>query len=230
MYFGREELKLSRSEPRSWPSKWRPQTTCSEWPTWPESWCACASAAWATATLTRPSSWASSCGRSTTASPTSGTRARTRCPRSCTLCDRAWGRWRTLATPCESAAQRSPSTCWPTCSPVGPHSWTRRKEWFNPLWPPQCCFCSLWCNSLLQLCSTVIVCTYFNCICYCLFLVVVPQSCWGLRADHVALCKALRDKCLCKWALQITLDQRIEMFCEMPVNFDFVITVKTGLQ
>lgn len=127
----RAQLKPCSRELRSWPSRWRPRTTCSAWPTWPESWCGCASAAWATATSTRRSSWASSCGRSTTASPTSGTRVRTRCPRSYTRCDRAWARWRTPATPCASAAQKFPNTCWPTCSPVGPHSSTQRREWFE---------------------------------------------------------------------------------------------------
>lgn len=130
-------------ELRSSPSRWRPQTTCSAWPTWPESWCACASAAWATVTSTRPSSWASSCGRSTTVSHTSGTRALTKSLRSCIRCDRAWAKWRTPATPCMSVARRSPNTCWPTCSPLGPHSSTQRKEWFNPAQLQWLCLCSL---------------------------------------------------------------------------------------
>ena len=155
----RAQLKPCRQALRSWPSRWRLQTTCLAWPTWPESWWGCASAAWATGTSTHPSSWASSCGRSTTASPTSGTRARTRCPRSCTRCDRAWGKWRTPATPCASAAQKSPNTCWLMCSPVGPHSSTPRKEWFKSC----SCFistlCSLWCHCLLCFCSSwMIVC------------------------------------------------------------------------
>lgn len=132
------------SEFRSWPSRWRPRTTCSAWPTWPESWCACASAVWATGTSTHPFRWASSCGRSTTVSPTSATRAHTRSPKSCTRYDRAWAKWRTPATPCASAARRSPNTCWLTCSPVGPRSWTPRKEWSNPS-RLQSSSCSPWC-------------------------------------------------------------------------------------
>lgn len=127
----RAQLKPCCQALRSWPSRWHPQTTCSAWPTWPESWWGCASAAWAMGTSTHRSSSASSCGRSTTASLTSGTRAHTRCPRSCTRCDRAWGKWRTPATPCASVAQKSQNTCWLTCSPVGPLSSTLRKEWFE---------------------------------------------------------------------------------------------------
>lgn len=57
-------LKRCRREPMSWPSMWPPPTTCSAWRTSQGSWCGCALAAWATVTLTRPFSWASSCGRS----------------------------------------------------------------------------------------------------------------------------------------------------------------------
>lgn len=144
MGFLRDLLKLCHRAPRSWPSRWLPQTICLVSLTLLESWCGCVSAAWATVTLTHPSSWVSSCGRFTMASPISGTRARTKCPRSCIRCVKASVRWRMPATPCGSEARRSPNTCWLTCSPFAPRLSTLRKEWFKSCTAST--FCFLWCH------------------------------------------------------------------------------------